>query len=257
MEEIAETMPDSSDDLTLLKQYSQEWVGYSESCCPDPFLLVEGKNGEDWSIFRIMFTGWVKSKFMEKYHKRLCNAALELINQERDGQIQDNQECASWAESLTDIYILWEGEDTVDVLHEVWLLAYLLCTESFYNQRADAVLLESNDTQSYMRFACKALEAEEKRCEKYLLLESKSEVMEILTEVLVKNNADLIRLEVSQMITDYDHESLKLMFNLMDRVENGEQPIIKELEQQILSRGKLGLKNINVNDGEALGKDYS
>ena len=56
------------------------------------------------------------------------------------------------------------------------------------------------------------------------------------------------------MIAEYDHESLKLMFDLMDRVENGEQPIIKELEQQILSRGKLGLKSINVNDGEALGK---
>ena len=124
----------------------------------------------------------------------------------------------------------------------------------FYKQRADGVLLESNDTQSYMRFACKALEAEEIRCEKYLRHESRSIVMELLTEVLVKNNADLIRLEVSQMIADYDHESLKLMFDLMDRVDNGEQPIIKELEQQILSRGKLGLKSINVNDGEALGK---
>ena len=83
--------------------------------------------------------------------------------------------------------------------------------------------------------------------------ESRHVVMELLTEVLVKNNADLIRLEVSQMIAEYDHESLKLMFDLMDRVENGEQPIIKELEQQILSRGKFGLKSINVNDGEALG----
>ena len=139
----------------------------------------------------------------------------------------------------------------------VWVKEYCAATEMFYKQRADGVLLESNDTQSYMRFACKALEAEEKRCEKYLQYGSKHVVMELLTEVLVKNNADLIRLEVSQMIADYDHESLKLMFDLMDRVDNGEQPIIKELEQQILSRGKLGLKSINVNDGEALGKKWA
>ena len=71
---------------------------------------------------------------------------------------------------------------------------YIEETEQFYKQRADGVLLESNDTQSYMRFACRALEKEEKRCEKYLLAQSRSHLMEILTQVLVVNNAELIRL---------------------------------------------------------------
>ena len=70
---------------------------------------------------------------------------------------------------------------------------YIEETEQFYKQRADGVLLESNDTQSYMRFACRALEEEEKRCEKYLLAISRSHLMEILTQVLVVNNAELIR----------------------------------------------------------------
>ena len=80
-----------------------------------------------------------------------------------------------------------------DIYGQVWVKQYIEETEQFYKQRADGVLLESNDTQSYMRFACRALEEEEKRCEKYLLARSRSELMEILTQVLVVNNAELIR----------------------------------------------------------------
>ena len=80
-----------------------------------------------------------------------------------------------------------------DVYSRVWVKQYIEETEQFYKQRADGVLLESNDTQSYMRFACRALEEEEKRCEKYLLAISRSHLMEILTQVLVVNNAELIR----------------------------------------------------------------
>ena len=50
--------------------------------------------------------------------------------------------------------------------------------------------------------------------------------MQLLTTVLVENNADLIRMEVSQMISSYDHESLKLMYSLLDRVEDGVKPIV-------------------------------
>ena len=44
-----------------------------------------------------------------------------------------------------------------------------------------------------MRFACRALEEEEKRSEKYLLAKTRTQLMEILTQVLVVNNAELIR----------------------------------------------------------------
>ena len=60
------------------------------------------------------------------------------------------------------------------------------------------------------------------------------------------------RLELSQMMANYDFDSLLLMYTLLNRVDDGVQPIIKELENHILSRGKLGLKNTNLNDGESL-----
>ena len=67
---------------------------------------------------------------------------------------------------------------------------------------------------------------EETRSEKYLLSNTTPELMQLLTTVLVENNADLIRMEVSQMISSYDHESLKLMYSLLDRVEDGVKPIV-------------------------------
>ena len=80
-----------------------------------------------------------------------------------------------------------------DIYSQIWARQYIARAEQFYKQRADGVLLESNDTQSYMRFACKALEEEEKRSEKYLLAQTRTQLMEILTQVLVVNNAELIR----------------------------------------------------------------
>ena len=53
-------------------------------------------------------------------------------------------------------------------------------------------------------------------------------------------------------MANYDFDSLLLMYTLLNRVDDGVQPIIKELENHILSRGKLGLKNTNLNDGESL-----
>ena len=85
-----------------------------------------------------------------------------------------------------------------DIYSSIWAKQYIDEAEKFYKQKADGVLLESNDTQSYMRFACAALEEEEKRSEKYLLAHSRLQLMEILTQVLVVNNAELIRLVHTQ-----------------------------------------------------------
>lgn len=110
MKEISQSMPDSSDDLTLLKQYHQEWVVYRDQCkyLPGPFrsleeeLLNDSETGEETSIYQILLLEW--GNILEKYEKRLCKAALELIKQERDGQIQDNQEYViSLYESFRDL----------------------------------------------------------------------------------------------------------------------------------------------------------
>ena len=101
-------MPDTSDDLTLLKQYHQEWVVYRDQCkyLPGPFrfleeLLNDFATGEE-TIYQILLLEW--GTILEKYEKRLCKAALELVKQERDGQIQDNQEYViSLKESFSDL----------------------------------------------------------------------------------------------------------------------------------------------------------
>ena len=108
MEEISRSMPDTSDDLTLLKQYHQEWVVYRDQCkyLPGPFrfleeLLNDFATGEE-TIYQILLLEW--GTILEKYEKRLCKAALELVKQERDGQIQDNQEYViSLKESFSDL----------------------------------------------------------------------------------------------------------------------------------------------------------
>jgi len=51
-------------------------------------------------------------------------------------------------------------------------------------------------------------------------------LMKLLTNVLVENNSDLIKMELSEIICNNDHETLKLMYSLLHRVEDGVKPIV-------------------------------
>ena len=210
LSEIIDSMPDTKDNFTLLGKYHQEWTVYRDQLMylPGPFRPLEEEflNRSDlepteFSIVQILLLEWYT--ILQRHQKPLCEAALELIKQEREGQINQHQQ---YVVSLKDSFSeLSEGKCSLffpfskfsalddDIYGQIWVKQYINETEQFYKQRADGVLLESNDTQSYMRFACRALEEEEKRCEKYLLAQSRSELMEILTQVLVVNNAELIR----------------------------------------------------------------
>ena len=114
MSDIISSMPDSKDDFTLLQRYHEEWVIYRDQIqyLPGPFRPLEedylnrGMEGveadSDVSIVQILLIEWFA--ILDRHQKRLCEAALDLIKQERQGQIHQHQQyIVSLKESFFDL----------------------------------------------------------------------------------------------------------------------------------------------------------
>ena len=173
-------MLETSDDFTLLQQYHQQWQIYRDQInfLPGPFrtleeelLNINNENCED--VVRLpltrnlMLSQWYS--VLEVNKDRLVRAALNLIKMEREGQSNPYKELiVSLKESLAELSDVGSSElsELSDVgsswfpwlskLYDTfWRKNYFEATRQFYKQRADGVLQESNNTHSYMRFACK------------------------------------------------------------------------------------------------------
>ena len=192
LEAVSANMPETSDDFTLLQQYHQQWQIYRDQInfLPGPFrtleeelLNINNENCED--VVRLpltrnlMLSQWYS--VLEVNKDRLVRVALNLIKMEREGQSHPYKELiVSLKESLAelsdvgsswnniglnnDLYYLLEDvhsnlpfafDDMSKLYDTIWRKNYFEATRQFYKQRADGVLQESNNTHSYMRFACK------------------------------------------------------------------------------------------------------
>lgn len=131
-------------------------------------------------------------------------------------------------------------ESKLLIYQEHFEKAYLDSTEAFYRTRAVQYMREQG-VQNYMRYAHTKLAEEQARAERYLEtrsgVESVNRLVERCVEVLVTSFKEEIIAECQPMIRAYDTEKLKLLFNLMDRVQGGVAPMLSVLEDHIRQAG--------------------
>ncbi|KFM65638.1 Cullin-5, partial [Stegodyphus mimosarum] len=112
--------------------------------------------------------------------------------------------------------------------------AYIDATEAFYRAKAPQYL-EANGVQNYMRYAEEKLTEEEQRAAKYLESHSVQSLTKSCVSVLVTAFNENILAECPPMVKNNEIEKLQLVFKLMDRVPDGINPMLKYLEQYIVS----------------------
>uniref|UniRef100_A0A673K7L9 Cullin-5 n=1 Tax=Sinocyclocheilus rhinocerous TaxID=307959 RepID=A0A673K7L9_9TELE len=201
------------DDTALLKAYIVEWRKFFTQCdiLPKPFCQLEitlmGKQGsnkksnmEDSIVRKLMLDTWNESIF-SNIKNRLQDSAMKLVHAERLGEAFDSQLVIGVRESYGEI-------------HSTRAARYI----------ADAKLRE-----------------EEKRVLRYL--ETRREcnsvqaLMECCVNALVTSFKETILAECPGMIKRNETDKLHLMFSLMDKVPNGIEPMLKDLEEHIISAG--------------------
>ncbi|XP_023266067.1 cullin-5-like [Seriola lalandi dorsalis] len=238
------------DDTALLKAYIVEWRKFFTQCdiLPKPFCQLEitlmGKQGsnkktnmEDSIVRKLMLDTWNESIF-SNIKSRLQDSAMKLVHAERLGEAFDSQLVIGVRESY--VNLCSNPEDKLQIYRDNFEKAYLDSTERFYRTQAPSYL-QQNGVQNYMKYADAKLREEEKRALRYL--ETRREcnsvqaLMECCVNALVTSFKETILAECPGMIKRNETDKLHLMFSLMDKVPNGIEPMLKDLEEHIISAG--------------------
>lgn len=238
------------DDTALLKAYIVEWRKFFTQCdiLPKPFCQLEvtllGKqssnkksNMEDSIVRKLMLDTWNESIF-SNIKNRLQDSAMKLVHAERLGEAFDSQLVIGVRESY--VNLCSNSEDKLQIYRDNFEKAYLDSTERFYRTQAPSYL-QQNGVQNYMKYADAKLKEEEKRALRYLETRRECNSVEALMEccvnALVTSFKETILAECQGMIKRNETEKLHLMFSLMDKVPNGIEPMLKDLEEHIISAG--------------------
>ncbi|XP_072152615.1 cullin-5 isoform X2 [Bemisia tabaci] len=240
------------EDQALLKAYIAEWRKFFTQCIylPTPFRHFEnaaqgkttttlgaGKQTQsDESIVRkLMLDTWNQSIFYD-IKQRLQDSAMKLVHAERNGEAFDSQLVIGVRESY--VNLCSNPEDKLQIYRDNFEKAYIEATEAFYKMKAPECL-RLNGVQNYMKYADAKLREEELRAQKYLepCSGSVQSLTECCVEVLVTTFKNTIIAECPEMIKNNETAKLQLMFRLLDRVPNGIEPILRNLEDHIVHAG--------------------
>lgn len=184
-------------------------------------------------VLKLMLDSWNESIFINIKH-RLQESAMKLVHAERNGEAFDSQLVIGVRESY--VNLCSDPDDKLKIYRENFEAAYLDATSAFYRLKASEQL-QANGVQAYMRYADTKLREEEARAQRYLEPSSYAALTACCVSVLVGDPLPTLLAECPPLIRASDTERLQLMFRLLDRVADGVEPMLKNLEDHIVSAG--------------------
>lgn len=252
----------------LLKSYIVEWRRFftQSSYLPLPFRQLEitlqgrhiptnnstinKKSYNDESVVRkIMLDSWNNNIFVDiKDH--LQESAMKIVQAERNGEAYDCQLVIGVRESY--VNLCSNAEDRLEIYREHFEAAYFKATSSFYSIKS-SYQQQTNGVQSFLKYADSKIREEEIRAKRYLESSSFHALSQCCIKVLIGDNLNIILAECPSLIKAYEIQKLNLMFRLLDRVPNGVEPMLRDLENHIVNAGItdiLSVSDLIIQDSE-------
>lgn len=159
---------------------------------------------------------------------------MKIVQAERNGDAYDAQLVIGVRDSF--VNLCSNQNDRLMIYREHFEEPYIRSTADFYRLKAQEQLL-MNGVQAFMRYADTKLREEEARAQRYLELSSIEALKEACVSVLVNDQLPTLLAECTPLIKLGDTERLLLMFRLLDRVTDGAEPMLNDLETHIVTDG--------------------
>lgn len=167
---------------------------------------------------------------------------MKIVQAERNGDAYDAQLVIGVRESY--VNLCSNPDDKFQIYRENFEAAYLNTTSAFYRLKATEQQ-QTNGVLAFMKYADFKLREEETRAKRYLEPISYSILAQTCVKVLVGDHMNTIIAECAPLIKDYETDRLNLMFRLLDRVPNGVEPMLKYLEEHIVSAGLADMMSVS------------
>ncbi|GMT10094.1 hypothetical protein PFISCL1PPCAC_1391, partial [Pristionchus fissidentatus] len=251
VETVEQRIKAQIDDNELLRLYVSEWNKYNiqTEILPLPFKMKNTKSDvvgdrqkkdqpENNQIIRDGMLSCWRVRVFNPISERIRNAALKLVDTERNGEVFDDRLVVGIRESYV---ILNESEeDPLAAYQASFERAFIADTVAYYTTRASQ-FLEDNGVSAYMEYADARMSEERERAKKYLSADndniSGNKHMDEVTRVLVVSFMDQLLAKCADFVKTMDIVKLRQLHRLMKHTPTGMDVVVACIDEHIRSEG--------------------
>ncbi|KAJ2918099.1 hypothetical protein MD484_g2311, partial [Candolleomyces efflorescens] len=254
----------SLEDIELLQYYADKWSRYTRGANYLNRLFTflnrhwvervrkEGKKSV-YPVYTLALAQWKIHFFMhiQKDNAKLSSAVLNMITQERNGEVVDQDLIKDVVDSFVSLGLDHADLDKecLDIYKEQFEAAFLSATESYYKTESEA-FLSVHSVSEYLKKAEDRLREEENRVERYLHHETRKDLVSKCEYVLIR---ELMRDRFPSLHDSDKNEDLQGMYALLSQIPEGLGPLQKRFEDHVKGAGPaptekvVGADGVNVN----------
>ncbi|CAZ83191.1 unnamed protein product [Tuber melanosporum] len=171
----------------------------------------------------------------------LNSVIMDQIKMERDGDIINRATIRACVYMLEGLYETEEELEDQKVYLTSFEKNFILASEVFYQKEGEQ-LLRDCDAATYLRKVDKRLKEEYSRCHDTLSVLTEPKIMKVVDQQLIDANInDVMEMEGSglQFMLDNDrYEDLKLVYELISRVDSEKRSLKKKMCARLVTMGK-------------------
>ncbi|GMS79957.1 hypothetical protein PENTCL1PPCAC_2132, partial [Pristionchus entomophagus] len=239
------------DDNELLRLYVSEWTKYNKQTeiLPLPFRIKNSKSNdygsskdpvkpENNKLIRDSMLDCWRERVFNPISDKVRNAALKLIDSERNGEVFDDRLVVGIRESY--VILNESGEDPLWVYQVSFEKEFIVNTVAYYTTRASQFIAD-NGVSAYMEYADARMSEEKERATKYLSSENDNlslhKHMNEVTQVLVVSFMDNLLAKCADFVKSMDIIKLRQLHRLMKHTPSGMDVVVECIDEHIRSEG--------------------
>ncbi|KAF9442533.1 Cullin repeat-containing protein [Macrolepiota fuliginosa MF-IS2] len=245
-------------DVDLLRYYAGEWDRYvvGASRLDRVFTYLnrywvkrerdEGKKGV-YPVYTLALAQWKAHCYLhiQKDNDRLTNAIVGLINQERNGELIDQDLIKKVVNSFVALGVdkLNLNKECLDVYSDEFEAPFLQATENYYTAESEAFLAK-NSVLAYLKKVEERLREEEARAEHCLHAKTHENLVKKCEDILIQARSELIWEEFQTLLDFGKDEDLQRMCTLLSRVPHGLEPLHEKFEAHVKQVGLTSISKL-------------
>jgi cullin 1 len=149
---------------------------------------------------------------------RVLEAALSMIDRDRDGENADRAQLAALVQMYISIGL--DEDNAVMFYRREFRDPYIARTKMYYVKESDA-FLQQNSVSEYMKRAEQRLALEQTAAHQFLHPTTEPELMKACEEVLIERHNEVLQNEFQSMLQDDREADMKRFFGLLGRLTEG------------------------------------
>eukprot|EP01006_Ploeotia_vitrea_P022893 TRINITY_DN55313_c0_g1_i1.p1 TRINITY_DN55313_c0_g1~~TRINITY_DN55313_c0_g1_i1.p1 ORF type:complete len:826 (-),score=59.68 TRINITY_DN55313_c0_g1_i1:152-2542(-) len=240
----------------LLRQYHTKWQNYSVG-----IRVVHGCfafMNKDWidknqnnasgkvtpsDVHPIQTLGHIvwREQLYVQIKDKMLNALLQQVRQDRDGKSVNSTLIKDILGSLVALGL--DPKRQYSFYEENFQTAFMEETEHYYTREVNDYLQDHSLAQ-YMAKMEKRLEDEQRRLVTYLDKNTEGPLMKVLVKVMVENRQDALLNECTSWFDDNRKEEQQRLYRLLNKSENGLEPLRKIVEDRIDQDGRREIEKV-------------